>query len=137
MWVASITFFSYYINISFKNIPVKNLLSSMIFQSVIGNQNSWDFGENGNLWPNVKDKSNNFWHAYSHILYEPLCKKVVPWLLTNFHIYKKAVENLAGNFRRDRGGKFLLKCPKNPKQSWKHPIKRLVTKPGNMTELKW
>ena len=24
----------------------------------------------------MKDKSNNFWHAYSHILYEPLCKKV-------------------------------------------------------------
>ena len=51
-------------------------------ESVIGNQNSWDFGENGNLWPNVKDKSNNFWHTYSHILYEPLWKKLVPRLLT-------------------------------------------------------
>ena len=134
MWVASITFFSYYINISFKNIPVKNLLSSMIFQSVIGNQNSWDFGENGNLWPNVKDKSNNFWHAYSHILYEPLWKKVVPRLSTNFHINKKTLENFAGIFRRVRGAKFLLNGPKNPKQARKNTFKRLVTDTrGEMT----
>ena len=136
MWVASITFFSYYINISFKNIPVKNLLSSMIFQSVIGNQNSWDFGENGNLWPNVKDKSNNFWHAYSHILYEPLWKKVVPRLSTNFHINKKALENLAGIFRTDRGGgggPISFKMSQNPKQARKNPCKRLFTEPRNIT----
>ena len=53
------------------------------------------------MWPNVKDKSNNFWHAYSHILYEPLWKKVVPRLSTNFHINKKALENSAGIFKRE------------------------------------
>ena len=133
MWVASLTFFSNYIDIDLENIPVKNILSSMIFQSDIGNHNSWNFGENGNLWPNVKDRSNNFWHTYSHILYEPLWKKLVPRLSTNFHINKKALENSAGIFWRDRGAKFLLKCPKNPKQSRKNPIKRLVTEPRNMT----
>ena len=31
------------------------------------------------------------------------------------------------------GAKYLLKCPKIPKQSRKNPIKRLVTDPRNMT----
>ena len=43
-----------------------------------------------------------------------------------------APENYAGIFRRGRGAKFLLKCPKNPKQVRKNTFQRLVTDPREM-----
>ena len=50
MWIkhkcekTCLTFFSNYIDIRLNNILAKNILSNIIFLSVIGNQNSWNFG---------------------------------------------------------------------------------------------
>ena len=44
------------------------------------------------------------------------------------HFEFMAPENSVGIFARRLEAKFLLKCPKNPKQSSKHPHQRLVAK---------
>ena len=45
------------------------------------------------------------------------------------HFEYRAPENYAGIFRRVRGAKFLLNCPKNPKQARKNTCQKLVTDP--------
>ena len=47
------------------------------------------------MWPNVKNKGSNFWHAHSYILYEHLWKKTRSQALDRFS-YKKKAHNFLG-----------------------------------------